>query len=62
MFKENNKHRQKQLLSFDYFLPEKKRKKLKESKEYAFYQLILCKIDEKIFSVLCHRHPFGIFR
>jgi len=52
MFKENNKHRQKQLFSFDYFLPEKKRKKLKESKEYAFYQLILCKIDEKIFSVL----------
>ena len=52
MFKENNRHRQKQLFSFDYFLPEKKRKKLKESKECAFYQLILCKIDEKIFSVL----------
>jgi len=58
MFKENNKHRQKQLFDFDYFLPEKKRKKLKESKEYAFYQspdgspIILCKIDEKIFSVL----------
>lgn len=52
MFRENHKHCQEQLFGFDYLLPERKCKKLRASREYAFYQLILSQIDEKIFAVL----------
>ncbi len=52
MFKENTSHLQKDLFSSELMLPEKKLKKLQSSREYAFYQLIFCHIDEDQFSVL----------
>ena len=53
MFSENTSHRQRDL--FDDMLlslPEAKRRKALESKEYAFYSEVFCRIDESAFAPL----------
>ena len=52
MFRKNTSHQQASLFGIASQLPEKKLKKLKKSKEYDFYRLLFCKINEDIFSVL----------
>ena len=52
MFKKNIKHLQPNLFGLLNTLPESMQKKAKQSKEYAFYNLIFRYIDEQIFSVL----------
>ena len=52
MFQENTKHKQSSLFGIASQLSEEKLKKLKESKEYYFYQLVFCNIREKDFETL----------
>ncbi len=52
MFRKNTSHLQPSLFGIASQLPKAKLKKLKKSKEYDFYQLVFCKINEKDFSVL----------
>lgn len=52
MFRKNTSHLQPSLFGIASQLPEAKLKKLKKSKEYDFYQLVFCNINEKDFSVL----------
>jgi len=52
MFRKNTSHLQPSLFGIASQLPEAKLKKLKNSKEYEFYRLVFCKINEKDFSVL----------
>ena len=52
MFRKNTFHLQPSLFGIASQLPEAKLKKLKKSKEYEFYRLVFCKINEKDFSVL----------
>ena len=52
MFRKNTSHLQPSLFGIASQLPEAKLKKLKKSKEYDFYELVFCKINEKDFSVL----------
>ena len=52
MFKPNPFHTQTDLFSFVSSLPEAKQKKLKATKDYAFYEQIFCKINERPFAVL----------
>jgi hypothetical protein len=52
MFRKNTSHLQSSLFGITSQLPEAKLKKLKNSKEYEFYWLVFCRINEKDFSVL----------
>ena len=52
MFEENNKHRQKKLISFLNNLPQSVQKIIKKSWAKPFYEHIFCKIDESRFKVL----------
>ncbi len=52
MFKKNEDHLQKRLFSFESQLSEKKKKKLRGTSEYHFYEMIFCNIDEEDFSLL----------
>ena len=52
MFRKNTSHLQSSLFGIASQLPKAKLKKLRKSKEYDFYQLVFCKINEKDFSVL----------
>jgi hypothetical protein len=52
MFRKNTSHRQSSLFGIASQLPKTKLKKLKKSKEYEFYRLVFCNINEKDFSVL----------
>lgn len=52
MFKKNEKHLSPELFGMFNSLPETLQIKAKQSKEYAFYKMIFCNIDEEIFSVL----------
>ena len=52
MFRKNTSHSQLSLFGIASQLSEAKLQKLKKSKEYDFYRLIFCKINEKDFSVL----------
>ncbi|MCJ7482061.1 MAG: transposase [Thermodesulfovibrionales bacterium] len=52
MFRKNTFHLQSSLFGIASQLPEAKLKKLKQSKEYEFYRLVFCKINEKEFSAL----------
>ena len=52
MFRKNTSHLQPSLFGIASQLPKAKLKKLKKSKEYDFYQLVFCQINEKDFSVL----------
>ena len=52
MFRKNTKHLQPDLFGLLNTLPERMKKKVKESEEYYFYELIFSQIDEEIFSVL----------
>jgi hypothetical protein len=52
MFRKNTSHLQSSLFGIASQLPKAKLKKLKKSKEYDFYRLIFCGINEKDFSVL----------
>jgi hypothetical protein len=52
MFRENASHLQPSLFGIASQLPKAKLKKLKKSKEYDFYRLVFCNINEKDFSVL----------
>ena len=52
MFRKNTPHRQPSLFAIASQLPQTNLKKLKKSKEYAFYRLIFCKINQEDFSVL----------
>jgi len=52
MFRKNTSHLQSSLFGIASQLPEAKLKKLKKSKEYDFYRLIFCEINEKDFSQL----------
>ncbi len=52
MFRKNTSHLQQSLFGIVSQLPEAKLKKLKKSKEYDFYRLVFCKINEKDFAVL----------
>jgi len=52
MFRKNTSHLQPSLFGIASQLPKAKLKKLKKSKEYDFYQLVFCRINEKDFSVL----------
>ncbi len=52
MFRKNTSHLQPSLFGIASQLPQAKLKKLRKSKEYDFYQLVFCKINEKDFSVL----------
>ena len=52
MFRKNTSHLQSSLFGIASQLPQAKLKKLKKSKEYEFYRLVFCKINEKEFSLL----------
>ena len=52
MFRKNTSHLQSSLFGIASQLSEAKLKKLKKSKEYDFYRLIFCNINEKDFSQL----------
>jgi len=52
MFRKNTSHRQSSLFGIESQLSEAKLKKLKKSKEYDFYRLVFCQINEGDFSVL----------
>jgi len=52
MYQKNTSHQQPSLFGMSTQLPEKKYKKMLRSKEYDFYRLLFCQIDEDIFSVL----------
>ena len=52
MFKKNTKHSQPELFGLFNTLPERMKKKIKQSEEYTFYKLIFCNIKEDIFSEL----------
>lgn len=52
MFRKNTSHLQSSLFGIASQLPKAKLKKLKKSKEYEFYRLVFCNINEKDFSVL----------
>ena len=52
MFRKNSSHVQSSLFGIASQLSEAKLKKLKKSKEYDFYRLVFCKINEGDFSVL----------
>ncbi|MCD6579545.1 DDE transposase, partial [bacterium] len=49
MFEENNKHRQKKLISFLNNLPPSVQKIIQKSWAKPFYEHIFCKIDESKF-------------
>jgi len=52
MFRENTTHLQTSFFDIENQLSERKKKKIRESEEYNFYQLIFKKIKEKNFAVL----------
>lgn len=52
MYRPNTRHQQYDVFGVETYLPEKKLEKLMTSKEYSFYRLIFCNIDEDLFSVL----------
>jgi hypothetical protein len=52
MFRENTTHLQRSFFDIERQLSESKRKKIRESEEYSFYQLIFRKIKEENFAVL----------
>jgi hypothetical protein len=52
LFKKNVKHLQSDLFGLLDSLPESSRNSAKSSKEYQFYKLIFCNIDEELFSIL----------
>lgn len=52
MFRKNEQHRQKSFFSAQGLLPTKLRDRLLTSWAEAFYQLVLCRIDETIFAPL----------
>lgn len=52
MFRKNTSHLQSSLFGIESQLSETKLKKLRKSREYNFYSLIFCKINEEDFSVL----------
>lgn len=52
MFRKNTTHLQRSFFDIENQLSESKRKKIKESEEYSFYQLIFKKIKEEDFAVL----------
>lgn len=52
MFRPNNAHRHQNLFGFQGLIPEEMGKKLEESVEYKFYQLIFCNIGEEDFAGL----------
>ena len=56
MFRKNTSHLQSSLFGIASQLPKAKLKKLKKSKEYDFYRLIFCNINEADFSVLYSDH------
>ena len=56
MFRKNTSHLQSSLFGIESQLPKAKLKKLKKSKEYDFYRLIFCNINEADFSVLYSDH------
>ncbi len=56
MFRQNTSHLQSSLFGIASQLPKAKLEKLQKSKEYDFYQLVFCKINEKDFSVLYSDH------
>ena len=52
MFRKNTTHLQTSFFDIENQLSERKKKKIRESEEYSFYQLIFKKIKEKNFAVL----------
>jgi len=52
MFKSNSAHLQDEMFSSMTLLPPDKQKKLRESKQWYFYDLIFCHIDESLFECL----------
>jgi hypothetical protein len=52
MFRKNTSHLQSSLFGIESQLSEAKLKKLRKSKEYDFYRLVFCQINESHFSVL----------
>jgi hypothetical protein len=52
MFKSNTAHLQDEMFSSMTLLPPEKQKKLRESKQWHFYDLIFCHIDESLFECL----------
>ena len=52
MFRKNTTHLQTSFFDIGNQLSERKRKKIKESEEYSFYQLIFRKINEEKFTGL----------
>ena len=52
MFRKNTSHLQSSLFGIASQLPQAKLKKLRKSKEYDFYRLVFCNINEKDFSIL----------
>lgn len=52
MYKSNTSHLQQNLFGFESHLSDKKRRKLEQSAEAAFYQMIFCAINEDDFSAL----------
>jgi hypothetical protein len=52
MFRTNTAHQQTSLLGVHQLLPNSRRKKLENSREALFYELIFKNIPEEIFAVL----------
>ena len=57
MFRSNEAHLQQDLLSLEHVLPPAARRRLEESKEHAFYELLFCRIPEDLFADLYSANP-----
>ena len=57
MFRENIEHLQRDLFGLFQSMPPKLKAKAVKSEERTFYELLLCNIDEQIFSVLYSNEP-----
>jgi hypothetical protein len=57
MFRPNSGHLQQDFLSVENFLRPQTRRRLEESKEYAFYRRVFCRIPEELFADLYSSNP-----
>lgn len=57
MFRRNSAHLQQDFLSVENVLRPETRRRLEESKEYAFYRRVFCRIPEELFADLYSSNP-----
>ena len=57
VFRPNETHRQQDIFGLEMQMSPELRKRLQDSKEYAFYKEVFCRIPEELFSDLYHDSP-----